>query len=108
MKLIKDRKDRVIIVTVILVMLVIGAVMNLHGEIKTNDFSYNHDGVELQGLFAYDDAVKGTRPGVLIIHEWTGLGDYVKERAMQLASGEELHWNLPEAAPMIPLYQKSR
>jgi dienelactone hydrolase len=69
-----------------MVMLISGASVNLYAEIKTSDFIYSHNGVELQGYFAYDDALKGKRPGVLIIHEWTGLGDYVKERAEQLAS----------------------
>jgi dienelactone hydrolase len=60
--------------------------MNLYADIRTSDFSYEHNGVELQGFFAYDDSIKGKRPGVLIIHEWNGLGDYVKNRAEQLAS----------------------
>lgn len=39
----------------------------------------------LEGYLAYDDALAGPRPGVLIAHEWTGLGEYVKHRADMLA-----------------------
>lgn len=38
-----------------------------------------------EGFVAYDDAVKGNRPGILVIHDWTGLHDYTKSRAEQLA-----------------------
>ena len=34
---------------------------------------------------AYDNAVKEKRPGVLVIHDWTGLQDYTKRRSRQLA-----------------------
>lgn len=39
----------------------------------------------LEGYLVYDDALKGSRPGVLVVHEWNGLGHYVKGRADQLA-----------------------
>lgn len=46
---------------------------------------YQHDGVTLEGYHVYDDAVTGKRPAVLVIHQWTGLSDYEKERSRQLA-----------------------
>jgi dienelactone hydrolase len=46
---------------------------------------YQHDGVALEGFHVYDDAVKGVRPAVLVIHQWTGLSDYEKRRSKQLA-----------------------
>ncbi len=54
-------------------------------EIKTRTIDYNQGGVPLEGYLAYDDAARGKRPGVLVIHEWDGLGSYVKKRAEQLA-----------------------
>lgn len=39
----------------------------------------------LKGYLAYDDALDGPRPGVVVIHEWYGLNDYAKRRANQLA-----------------------
>lgn len=47
---------------------------------------YTHDKVQLEGFLAWDDSVKGKRPGVLVVHEWWGLNDYAKERAKQLAA----------------------
>ncbi len=34
---------------------------------------------------AYDDSVQGKRPGILVVHEWNGLGHYAKGRVEQLA-----------------------
>ena len=46
---------------------------------------YRQGGTVLEGYLAYDDTIKGRRPGVLVIHEWGGLGAYEKKRADQLA-----------------------
>jgi dienelactone hydrolase len=35
---------------------------------------------------AWDDAVKGPRPAVLVVHEWWGLNDYARDRAKALAA----------------------
>ncbi len=53
--------------------------------IKTQVVEYKHGNTVLEGYLAYDDAIQGKRPGVLVVHEWTGLGSYVKGRAQQLA-----------------------
>ncbi|HET6421703.1 MAG TPA: dienelactone hydrolase family protein, partial [Geobacteraceae bacterium] len=50
---------------------------------KTVD--YRQGVTVLEGYLAYDDAFKGKRPGVLVLHEWNGLGTYVKHRVEQLA-----------------------
>ncbi len=46
---------------------------------------YSSQGVTMKGYLAYDDAVKGERPGVLVVHEWWGLNDYARRRADMLA-----------------------
>jgi len=56
------------------------------GAVVTQTISYRQSGVDLQGYLAFDNLVKGKRPGVLIVHEWWGLNDYVRQRARQLAS----------------------
>jgi dienelactone hydrolase len=53
--------------------------------IHTEKIQYKHDGKTLEGYLAYDDAAKGKRPGVLVVHEWTGHNPYVRKRAEQLA-----------------------
>jgi dienelactone hydrolase len=46
---------------------------------------YKANGLGMKGYVAYDDAVKGKRPGVLVVHEWWGLNDYARKRANMLA-----------------------
>jgi dienelactone hydrolase len=47
--------------------------------------TYEHDGVVLEGYLAWDDAVKGSRPGVLVVHQWMGVSDNERTRADMLA-----------------------
>lgn len=54
-------------------------------EIKTEAVEYRHGNTVLEGLLAYDSARTGKRPGVLIVHQWKGLGAYEKKRAEMLA-----------------------
>lgn len=54
-------------------------------KVITQVVQYGDGGTALEGYLAYDDAFKGKRPGVLVIHEWNGLGKYVKSRSEQLA-----------------------
>jgi dienelactone hydrolase len=53
--------------------------------IKTQNVEYKQGNTVLQGYLAYDDAIKGKRPGVLVVHEWKGLQSYAKQRTEQLA-----------------------
>lgn len=65
-------------------------IMLLHAAaqaaVVTEAVDYTSNGVALQGYLAYDDTLKGRRPGVLVVHEWWGLNDYPKERARELAA----------------------
>lgn len=56
-----------------------------HAKVITKLVDYNQGETTLQGYLAYDDAFKGKRPGVLVAHQWKGLGDYEKQRARMLA-----------------------
>lgn len=56
-------------------------------EIQTLEIPYNAaDGTAMLGYYAYDDAIEGSRPGVIVVHEWWGLNDYAKRRARDLAA----------------------
>lgn len=58
---------------------------SLSAKIITAPVEYKDGDTVLEGFVAYDDSIQGNRPGVLVIHDWTGLQDYTKSRAEQLA-----------------------
>lgn len=53
--------------------------------VQGKEVSYQANGVTLKGYIAYDDAIKGKRPGVLVVHEWWGQNEYARKRARMLA-----------------------
>jgi dienelactone hydrolase len=55
-------------------------------KVVTRTIEYTHNGVTLQGYFAFDDAVAGPRPGVLLVHEWWGHNKFVQQKAEELAA----------------------
>lgn len=67
--------------------LLLGCSTLAHAQIQTEEIPYTAaDGTRLVGYLAWDDAVQGPRPGVLVVHEWWGLNDYAKRRARDLAA----------------------
>jgi dienelactone hydrolase len=60
-------------------------VASAQAALHTETVEYKHGDTTLKGYLAYDTAVKGKRPGVLVVHEWWGLNDYAKHRADMLA-----------------------
>ena len=54
-------------------------------EVKTENVDYQDNGTVMKGYLAYDDSIKGKRPGVLVVHEWWGHNDYARKRARMLA-----------------------
>ncbi|MCP5276786.1 MAG: dienelactone hydrolase family protein [Thiobacillus sp.] len=53
--------------------------------VQGKEVTYTADGVTMKGYLAWDDAVQGKRPGVLVVHEWWGHNDYARKRARMLA-----------------------
>ncbi|MEM8609375.1 MAG: dienelactone hydrolase family protein [Myxococcota bacterium] len=53
--------------------------------ILTEEVTYQSGDTKLTGYVAWDSSQKGPRPGVLVVHEWWGHGDYVRMRARMLA-----------------------
>ena len=72
-----------------LLILAVWAVLFSAGQVSAkvvgNTVEYSSQGVMMKGFLVYDDAVKGKRPGVLVVHEWWGLNDYARKRADMLA-----------------------
>ncbi len=55
------------------------------GAVRTQMVEYRDGDTVLEGFLAYDDSFSGKRPGVLVVHEWYGLNEYIQTRAKQLA-----------------------
>ena len=56
-----------------------------HAAVQGKEVSYSANGTTLKGYIAYDDTVKGKRPGILVIHEWWGHNEYARRRARMFA-----------------------
>src|SRR5881396_1904687 len=54
-------------------------------RVQTREIEYRQGDTVLKGFVAWDDAVQGRRPGVLVVHEWWGLNDHAKNQARRLA-----------------------
>ncbi|MDC8004257.1 dienelactone hydrolase family protein [Aureisphaera galaxeae] len=54
-------------------------------KVKGVEVTYATDSTNLKGYIAYDENSTVKQPGVLIVHEWWGHNDYVRERADMLA-----------------------
>jgi dienelactone hydrolase len=59
--------------------------VNAHGAIRTEVVDYRHGDTVLEGYLTYDDSIQGKRPGVIVVHEWWGINNYVRMRTEQLA-----------------------
>jgi dienelactone hydrolase len=63
----------------------LAAAFAAQAKIVEKNVDYPYNGMTMKGYLAYDDAKSGPRPGVLVVHEWWGLNDYIRMRARQLA-----------------------
>lgn len=61
------------------------AANNAFAAIKTEPMEYRAGDITMQGYVAYDDAAKTPQPGILIVPDWMGLGQFAKDKAEQLA-----------------------
>ncbi len=46
--------------------------------VQGKEVSYQANGTTLKGYIAHDDAFKGRRPAVLVVHEWWGHNEYAR------------------------------
>lgn len=56
-----------------------------HAEIISKEIDYRQGDTIMKGMLAYDDEIKGKRPGVLIVHEWWGHNKHARDKARLLA-----------------------
>jgi dienelactone hydrolase len=79
------REARMRTVTLLALGVLVWSASGAEAEIVNETVTYEHDGVVLEGYLAWDDAVAGLRPGVLVVHQWMGLSDNERMRADMLA-----------------------
>jgi dienelactone hydrolase len=86
-KEIKEETMERLLVKLVIFFLVIGAagIALAAPKIKAETVTYSAGGQVMKGYLAYDENIKGQRPGVLVVHEWWGLNDYARMRARMLA-----------------------
>jgi dienelactone hydrolase len=53
--------------------------------VKTEIVTYKVGNKTFKSFLAWDDALKGQRPGILVFPEWWGVNEYAHKRAQQLA-----------------------
>jgi dienelactone hydrolase len=54
-------------------------------EVVGRDVVHRDGATEMHGYIAFDNALSGKRPGVLVVHEWWGLNPFARMRARMLA-----------------------
>ncbi len=55
------------------------------GKIRQEIVRYEAGGQVMNGYLVYDEANRKRRPAVLVVHEWWGLNEFPKQRALELA-----------------------
>jgi dienelactone hydrolase len=91
-----------------------------NAAVQTKLVEYKQGDAVLEGCLAWDDGAHGPRPGVLVVHDWMGMGDYVKMRCQKLAElgyvafaadiyGKDIRPKTPrEAGAQSAIYKKDR
>ncbi len=59
--------------------------LSAFAKVQTELVEYKEGSTTLEGVLVYDDAMKAKAPGVIIVPEWTGVNEYSKSRARQMA-----------------------
>lgn len=69
----------------IVLLLLLALSATLPAAVVTERVGYKAGNTDLEGVVAYDNALTGKRPGVMVVHEWWGMNDYAQDRARALA-----------------------
>jgi dienelactone hydrolase len=54
--------------------------------VKEDPVTYKDGDTTMKGFVVYDDAGKGKRPGIIVVHEWWGITKHTRDEARKLAS----------------------
>ncbi len=66
-------------------MLFAASIGSSDATIVGEEIDYRAEDTTMKGYLAYDNTVQGPRPGIIVVHEWWGLNDYIRKRARMLA-----------------------
>src|SRR5258706_8671105 len=56
-----------------------------YAAVKEEPVTYKDGDTVMKGFIVYDDAVKGKRPGIVVVHEWWGITKHVHGEARKFA-----------------------
>ena len=56
-----------------------------HAAIKEEPVTYKDGEATMKGFIVYDDAKKGKRPGIVLVHEWWGITKHMHNEARRFA-----------------------
>jgi dienelactone hydrolase len=60
-------------------------IANANAAIKEKPVTYKDGETTMKGFVVYDDAIKGKRPGIVLVHEWWGITKHIHNEARQFA-----------------------
>lgn len=56
-----------------------------HAAVKEVPVTYKDGDTTMKGFIVYDDAKKGRRPGIVVVHEWWGVTKHTRAEARRFA-----------------------
>jgi dienelactone hydrolase len=59
--------------------------LSAHAAIKEEPVTYKDGDTTMKGFVVYDDAKKGKRPGIIVVHEWWGITKHTRNEARKFA-----------------------
>src|SRR5689334_24692402 len=69
----------------ILAAALIALTLPAYAAIKEKPVTYKDGETTMKGFVVYDDAIKGKRPGIVLVHEWWGITKHIHNEARQFA-----------------------
>ncbi len=78
-------KRFVVILASVTFMVLTNGLASVQAKVVGKTVEYTAQGMTMKGYLAYDDSIKGKRPGVLVVQEWWGVNDYIRRRVRMLA-----------------------
>jgi dienelactone hydrolase len=69
-----------------MLLLALAIPVGLMAQVKSDVVNYEQGGAKLQGYVSYDASSKGKHPGVVIMPDWMGVSDNMKNHAEKLAA----------------------